>query len=103
MSEKSEEAFLELFKEKMAEIACANKKLRKVMYSLIAIFGISLLSGIYWAGMINERVNSIASSANSITKDTEKIKNKQNDLILFLARELKYEPTVRAYIEKDNT
>lgn len=100
MSEATEQALLKIFEEKMEEISNANKNLRRWMYSLIAIFGIGVLSGVYWAGMTSEKVNSITSNVNKITVQTNRIEAKVDDVVLYMAREFKYNPTTRGFEEE---
>lgn len=95
MSEKTEQAFLSLVEKKMEEITKANKRLRQWMYSLICVFGVALLSGIYWGGMISERVRNINSNVEKMTKQTEEIRDKYDHLVFYMAREFKYDPTTR--------
>lgn len=97
MSEQTEAALLELFKEKMSEISAANKRLRTWMYSLICVFGIGLLSGMYWAGKIDQKIENISLSVDTMTEKAEQIRLKTDDLVLFMAREFKYKPDVREY------
>lgn len=88
MSEATEKALLALFKEKMDEISIANAKLRKWMYSLMLAFGIGLLGMTYWAGTMNQNVK-------TITKQVDRMEEKFNNMVLFMAREFKYNPNER--------
>ncbi len=103
MSEKTEEALIKLFKEKMNEISQANKKLRIFMYTLISVFSVSLICGIYWGGMISERVNNINSNVEKMTRQTEEIRDKYDHLVFFMAREFKYNPSGRGEKDKGNS
>lgn len=92
MSEATEQALLRIFEEKMHEINQANRILRRWMYSLISICGIALLSGMYWAGAISEKVDSINSNVEKITMQADRMESKYTDIVWFLVDEAGYRP-----------
>jgi len=102
MTKTTEIALLDLFKEKMAEITRANDKLRKWMYLLIGVFSIGLLSSFYWAGSINQKVESISANVNRITKQVDRIEAKYGDIVWFMIAEFKYEPVSRGFDSEED-
>jgi len=95
MSEEVKETLLVMFEHKMGEISKANAKLRRWMYGLILIFGIGLLSAMYWAGAMNQKVNAMTDNVAKITKQVDRMEAKYNDIVWFMVSEFKYEPTQR--------
>jgi hypothetical protein len=102
MSEATEQAILRIFEEKMHEISCANRNLRKWMYSLIGIFSIGLLSAMYWAGTMSQKVESMTSSVKEIKVQVDRMESQYSDIVWFMVSEFKYKPTVRGEIQEDN-
>lgn len=88
MSESAEERLIEMFDSRLAEIYSSYKNLRRWTYAFITIFGISMLSAMYWAGKISANVE-------RITQQVDRIEAKNTDMVFFLAREMKYNPSVR--------
>lgn len=95
MSEATEQALLRIFEEKMHEISIANKNLRRWMYSLIGIFGIGLLSAMYWAGMMSEKVDAMTASVKEIKAQVDRMEAKYTDIVWFMVSEFQYEPVER--------
>ena len=95
MSEEVKETLLVMFEHKMAEISEANAKLRRWMYGMILIFGIGLLSAMYWAGAMSQKVDTMTDSVDKITKQVNRMEAKYSDMVWFMISEFQYEPTQR--------
>jgi len=98
MSEKNEIALLTMFKTEMEKISKANSNLRKWTYSVIAIFGLGICGGLYWAGSINQKVEDMSSHVAEIKEQVDRIESKYNEMVFFLVREFGFEPEVRGRI-----
>lgn len=92
MSEDVEMKLLQMFDERMEEITIAYRNLRKWTYTLIAIFGIGLLSAVYWAGIMSEKLDSMTASVDDIKAQVDRMEAKYNDIVWFMIAEFHYEP-----------
>jgi hypothetical protein len=88
MSESAEAKLIEMFDKRLEEIYGSYRNLRKWTYALLTVFALSLLSAMYWAGNLSANVN-------KMTEQTNRIEAKVDDVVLYMAREFKYNPVTR--------
>lgn len=61
-----EETKVEIARVVADSISSYRKEIGRIIVSMVAIFGIALLSGIFWAGGINNAVNSVSDDVDEI-------------------------------------